>query len=373
MTKTKIVCTIGPACWDRETLSEMIRRGMDVARLNFSHGDHDTHRQTFARIREVSKEMETSVAIMQDLCGPKIRLGKLPDQGISLEEGSTVALTGQVVESTRELLHVSYEALARDLKPEEPVLIDDGMVQLKVDHVKEDQVVCKVMIGGTITSHKGVNLPDSALSISAITDKDRDDVKLGMELGVDFIALSFVRRPSDIRELKSILEEQDKFIPIIAKIEKQEAVNNLEEILTAADGAMVARGDLGIETPIEKVPLIQKEIIRRLQPDEQAGYHRHSDAGFHDPQPDTHPGRGHRHCQRNPGRHRRGNAFRRDRLGEIPPGGHSHHGQDMQIHRGYDGIVPPTPATLPITTWWTLFQRQPARFQKIFPPRGSWC
>ncbi len=263
MTKTKIVCTIGPACWDRDTLRKIIDAGMDVARLNFSHGDHKSHREVYHRIREVSEEMGSTVAILQDLCGPKIRLGEIPGDGFMLKEDSIIALTGQKVDSTPDLLYVSYEELARDLKPGEPVLIDDGMIHLEVDHVAEDRVMCRVKIGGRITSNKGVNLPGSDLSISALTPKDKEDLALGMELGVDFIALSFVRRPSDIRELKKILEDNDRFIPIIAKIEKQEAVNNLEEILTAADGAMVARGDLGIETPIEKVPLIQKEIIRK--------------------------------------------------------------------------------------------------------------
>lgn len=263
MTKTKIVCTIGPACQDRNTLKKMIREGMDLARLNFSHGDHDFHREMVNLIRETSDEMGIPIGIIQDLGGPKIRLGELPGDGFVLKEGDEVILTGEEIESSPEKLHVSYPLLARDLQPGEPVLLDDGRLQLIVKKILGDDVVCEVVDGGRIKSHKGVNLPASSLSISALTEKDRRDAKLGIELGVDFIALSFVRKPSDIRELKELLEKERSFIPVIAKIEKQEAVNNLDAILTAADGAMVARGDLGIETPIERVPLIQKEIIKK--------------------------------------------------------------------------------------------------------------
>jgi pyruvate kinase len=262
MTKTKIVCTIGPACQDEETLMEMARAGMDVARLNFSHGDHESHRRTFGMIRRVAARFGSPIGILQDLCGPKIRLGEIPGDGFELKEGDVAALTGKEVQCTPARLHVSYERLAQDLLPGEPVLIDDGLVQLTVEKVEGDDVLCRVTTGGIVKSRKGVNMPVSALSISAITEKDRDDLKLGMELGVDFVALSFVRKAADIQELRRLQEEGDCSIPIIAKIEKQEALANLEEILTVADGAMVARGDLGIETPIERVPLIQKEIIR---------------------------------------------------------------------------------------------------------------
>jgi len=263
MTKTKIVCTIGPACWDEETLNQLILKGMDVARLNFSHGTHESHKEVFNRIRKLAKKNGIPIAIMQDLCGPKIRLGEIKDSPMILENGRKIALTGEKVECTNEKLHVSYPHLAHDLKVGEPVLFDDGIIQLEVEDIKGADVICRVLVGGEVSSHKGVNLPGSKLRVSALTEKDIDDVKFGMELGVDFVALSFVRHEEDINHLKRILEEAKKTIPIIAKIEKREAVNNLIAILTAADGAMVARGDLGVEIPNEKVPHVQKLIIRR--------------------------------------------------------------------------------------------------------------
>ncbi len=263
MTKTKIVCTIGPACSDEKTLREMIEAGMDLARLNFSHGTHQFHREIFYRIRKISDDMGVPIGIIQDLCGPKIRLGDVPNGALEVKKADVIRLTGKEITPTKDRLHVSYPSLSEDLKVGEPVLIDDGLIQLVVEKIEGDDVLCRVEVGGVLKPHKGVNLPHSHLKISALTDKDKEDLKLGIELGVDFIALSFVRRASDILELKEILEAKKVFIPIIAKIEKKEAVKNLDEILTLADGAMVARGDLGIETPIEKVPIIQKEIIRK--------------------------------------------------------------------------------------------------------------
>lgn len=263
MTKTKIVCTIGPACDSEEILRQLIEKGMDIARLNFSHGTHESHREVFNRIRKLSKEMGVPVGILQDLCGPKIRLGDIPDGPIMLEKGRKIALTSEEVTADGNRFHVSYPHLSEDLKPGEPVLIDDGLVQLEVTEISGQDVICTVMVDGNVSSHKGVNLPGSKLRVSALSEKDIEDVQLGMELGVDFIALSFVRRPEDIYDLKKILESSKKFIHIIAKIEKREAVDNLDAILTAANGAMVARGDLGIEMPIEHVPHIQKTIIRK--------------------------------------------------------------------------------------------------------------
>lgn len=262
-TRTKIVCTIGPTCWDEEILRKLIKNGMDVARLNFSHGTHDSHKEVFYRIRKLAKEEGIPVAIMQDLCGPKIRLGVIPNGPIKLEDGQEVALTSEEVEGTGDRLHVSYPHLVKDLKIDEPVLIDDGIVQLRVKRIVDVDVICKVIAGGDISSHKGVNLPASNLRVTSPTEKDIDDVKFGMELGVDYVALSFVRTNEDIRRLKEILDDSKRFIPVVAKIEKREAVTNLDKILASADAAMVARGDLGAEIPIERVPHIQKEIIRK--------------------------------------------------------------------------------------------------------------
>ena len=235
---------------------------MDVARLNFSHGSHDSHRETYFRLRKVAADSGVPIAILQDLCGPKIRLGEIPGEGVAVKEGETVRLTGENSPGTSDTFHVSYSRLAQDLKPGEPVLIDDGLVQLMVESIQGPDVCCKTLFGGILKSHKGVNLPASDLKISAISEKDIEDLRFGMQLGVDFVALSFVRRAEDLMDLKKLMESEKKFIPILAKIEKREAVLNLESILTVADGAMVARGDLGIESPLEQVPLIQKEIIK---------------------------------------------------------------------------------------------------------------
>jgi len=263
MTRTKIVCTIGPACWDEETLRKLIRNGMDVARLNFSHGTHESHKEVFLRIRKIAKEEGVPIAIMQDLCGPKIRLGVIPNGPIKLNEGREITLTSDDADGTGNRFHVSYPHLVRDLKVDEPVLIDDGIIQLKVKKIGDVDVICEVIAGGEVSSHKGVNLPQSQLRVTAPTEKDIDDVKFGIELGVDFVALSFVRTENDIRRLKEIIENSKKFIPVVAKIEKREAVLNLDKILASADAAMVARGDLGAEIPVEQVPHIQKEIIRK--------------------------------------------------------------------------------------------------------------
>jgi pyruvate kinase len=266
LTKTKIVCTIGPSVWDEENLKKLILESMDVARLNFSHGDHETHRRTMERLRKVSAEVGIPVAILQDLGGPKIRLGKIPDPGIEVKEGDRISLTSEEVNGEDGRFYVSYPYLEEDLKPGEHILVDDGLVQMTVEEIKGKDVVCHITVGGMLKAHKGVNLPHSSLRISALTDKDIEDVKFGMDMGVDFVALSFVRKAADIQQLKSIMEEhgkQGEHIPIIAKVEKREAVQNLDEIITESDGIMVARGDLGVETPIEEVPLIQKEIIRK--------------------------------------------------------------------------------------------------------------
>lgn len=260
--KTKIVCTIGPACDQDDTIRKMIAAGMDIARLNFSHGSHDSHRSTFQRIRRIATEMASPVGILQDLCGPKIRLGEIPGDGHVLQDGDLVKLTGEDLTPEAGLFHVSYPRLSLDLKPGEPILIDDGLIHLRVESIQGPVVHCRTLVGGTLKSNKGANFPESDLGISAISEKDLEDVRLGMELGVDFVALSFVRKAEDLLQLKRFMENEKKFIPIVAKIEKREAVANREAILTMADGAMVARGDLGIEAPIEEVPLIQKEIIK---------------------------------------------------------------------------------------------------------------
>jgi len=258
--KTKIVCTLGPATDSAEGISSLLEAGMDVVRLNFSHGDRETHRQTIRRIRDVARREGREVGILQDLGGPKIRLGELPEGGIELQAGSRVALgvDGQAAEG---VLPVSYKHLLEDVGAGECILLADGLVELEVREVADDRLLCDVVIGGALTSRKGVNLPQANLRVPAFTDKDRSDLEVGLEEGVDFVALSFVRHEDDMAPVRDRLSDLEHPPLLIAKIEKPQAVQRLDRILEAVDGVMVARGDLGVEMPPEQVPMIQKRII----------------------------------------------------------------------------------------------------------------
>jgi pyruvate kinase len=258
--KTKIVCTLGPATDSSEGIASLIEAGSDVFRLNFSHGDRDDHRQIIRRIREVSASIDREVGILQDLGGPKIRLGSLPDGGIELEAGMSVDL-GVDGETGEGVLPVGYPFLLEDVQAGEKILLADGLAELEVLEITGDRLRCKVLIGGTVTSRKGVNLPQAELRVAAFTDKDRMDLEVGLEEGIDFVALSFVRHEDDVAPVRDRISRQDHPPMLIAKIEKPQAVERLQPILEAVDGVMVARGDLGVEMPPEKVPMIQKEII----------------------------------------------------------------------------------------------------------------
>lgn len=263
--RTKILCTIGPACADAATLTKMVMRGMNVCRLNFSHGTHENHAELIATIRSVAKKTGVHLAILQDLQGPKIRVGELPKEGITIKTGGEVAFTSDKPRLPY-VIGVSYPTLARDVKVGDRLLLDDGLLQARVKRIRGQEVLCEMEFGGTIFSHKGLNLPDTTTSISAMSEKDRKDLAFGMKQGVDFVALSFVRNPGDLQELKKLLGKHAKGMVrprIIAKIEKPEALTCLDEIIAEADGIMVARGDLGIEIPAEKVPLVQKDLIKR--------------------------------------------------------------------------------------------------------------
>jgi pyruvate kinase len=261
MRKVKIVCTLGPATEGVPRLVELIEAGMDVARLNFSHGDRDAHQAMYANVRAAAKQVGRPITIFADLCGPKIRVGTMQGGQVVLEKGKTVVLCTDDVLGTAERVPHTYRPLARDVKPGDPILLDDGLLQLCVESTKGDEVICRVVDGGVLKNKKGMNLPRSVLSVPALTEKDKQDIVFGRELGVDWFALSFVRSPSDVEEAKAL----SGGIPIIAKIEKPEAVNNLEAILDVADAVMVARGDLGVEAGQEKVPLIQKRILREIK------------------------------------------------------------------------------------------------------------
>lgn len=261
--KTKIVCTIGPASDSLETIKAMIENGMRVARLNFSHGTHAEHGAMMKLIRQASQQLERPVAILQDLCGPKIRVGEIPGDGMVLTPGDTVVLTSeqQVAEANR--VSVSYGDLPSQVKPGDHIMLADGMMDLTVEQTHINEIVCRVVTGGVLTSYKGINLPTSSLDIPALTEKDRRDLLYGLDMGVDYVALSFVRSAADIHDIKRIIHRQNKQTPVIAKFEKHEALHNVDAIVAAADGVMVARGDLGVEIALERVPNIQKVLVRK--------------------------------------------------------------------------------------------------------------
>lgn len=260
--RTKIVATIGPASRSREVIQQMLAAGMNVARLNFSHGDYKDHAETIALLRQVANEAATPLTLLQDLQGPKIRVGQLPEGSIELVEGEQVHLVPLTEEETQGI-GIDYPYLAEEAQPGMQVLLDDGLLELVVEAIAGDRVTCRVVQGGTLKSRKGVNLPDLNLRLPSLTDKDKQDIQFGIEQGVDIISLSFVRRAEDLWELREYLAAHGASdMPVLAKIEKPQAVENLSAILGVADAIMVARGDLGVEMRVEKVPLLQKQIIR---------------------------------------------------------------------------------------------------------------
>ena len=263
--RTKIVATIGPATESVQRITELIKAGATTFRLNFSHGDHEEHSKRIKTIRQVSKELGVHVGILQDLQGPKIRLGRFKDGPITIIPGHKFSLTSNLIESTNELATVTYERLTEEVFKGNRVLLDDGRVELKVENVNKvnKTLECEVIVGGLLSNNKGVNFPDVQLSIRALTNKDRIDLAFGLKQGIDWVALSFVRNPSDLKEIKSLIKEQGYETPVVAKIEKFEAIDQIDSVLKLCDGVMVARGDLGVEMPAEEVPLLQKDLIKK--------------------------------------------------------------------------------------------------------------
>ncbi|MEM9696818.1 MAG: pyruvate kinase, partial [Myxococcota bacterium] len=258
---TKIVCTLGPASNRPEVLDELIAAGMDVARLNFSHGSHEDHKKTYEAVRAASKRAGRPVAILQDLQGPKIRVGQLKDGPVAVEKGDSVIIAYGEEQTSADVIPTSYEAFADDVTVGDRILIDDGLIRLSVTEIDGPRVTCRVEVGGTIKDRKGINLPGVVVSAPALTEKDIQDLDFGTTLGIDFVGLSFVRSPDDVELARAELKKRGKDTPIISKIEKPQAVERLEAILDTTDGIMVARGDLGVEMGPEKVPLIQKQCI----------------------------------------------------------------------------------------------------------------
>jgi pyruvate kinase len=262
--RAKIICTIGPACNSESAMRDLMRLGMDVARLNFSHGSHEEHARAIDRLRRAAKKEKRTVCILQDLQGPKIRTGRLKDHTpLLLKTGSHVTITPDDVPGTPTLIATTFHGLAREVEPGARILLSDGRIELRVKKIQDEEVECEVINGGQLGEHQGINLPGAALSIPALTDKDRIDLEFGLAHSVDMVAQSFVRSGSDVRDAKQFISERGGDVPVIAKLEKPQAIEQLEEIFEAADGVMVARGDLGVEVPPERVPVIQKHVIRR--------------------------------------------------------------------------------------------------------------
>ncbi|HBE30677.1 MAG TPA: pyruvate kinase [Cyanobacteria bacterium UBA11368] len=261
--RTKIVATIGPASRDPQVLRAMIEAGATTLRLNFSHGTHEEHQRNIRLIRQTSFELNQPVAILQDLQGPKIRLGQFENGSIVLQKGDPFILTNRPVKGTQEMSSVTYDRLAQEVPEGATILLDDGKVEMRVEKVDRttEELHCRVVVGGPLSNSKGVNFPGVYLSIKALTDKDRKDLTFGLDQGVDWIALSFVRNPQDVLEIKELISNAGKQVPVIAKIEKHEAIEQMESILPLCDGVMIARGDLGVELPAEDVPILQKRLI----------------------------------------------------------------------------------------------------------------
>jgi len=261
--RTKIVATIGPVSSSKEVLAKLVQEGVNVFRLNFSHGSYESHAEIIKNIRCVSKELGDVVGILQDVQGPKIRIGDVGKDGVFLNEGDTYCLTNKPVVADENIASVTYENLLIDIKEGATILINDGKMELRVEQVESDRLVCKILVGGLLTKSKGINFPDSKLSIGSLTEKDKEDILFGIKERVDMIAVSFVQSAKDVMEAKDLLSKYNSNMPVISKIECQEAIKNLDSIISVSDGVIVARGDLGVELPVEDIPLVQKEIIRK--------------------------------------------------------------------------------------------------------------
>ena len=264
MKKTKIICTMGPNSDDREVMKQLVLNGMDVARFNFSHGNHEEHKKRYLQLRQVAEETGIPVAALLDTKGPEIRTGILKDGNkITLKEGQEFTLTTEEVVGDETMVHINYDGLNGDVTAGDRILIDDGLIELHVREVQGPRIVCLVVNGGELGERKGVNVPGVKIKLPALTEKDKDDIRFGMEMGFDYIAASFIRSADAIREIREILAEGGSSMGIIAKIENEEGLENLDDIIEESDGIMVARGDLGVEIPPEKLPHLQKMMIEK--------------------------------------------------------------------------------------------------------------
>ena len=265
MRKTKIICTMGPATDNIEVLRAMARAGMNVARFNFSHGSHEEHKQRMDRVKAVREEYNLPIALLLDTKGPEIRTGDMQDGKIFLKKGEQIRLTPRACLGTPSKISITYPDLYQDVQAGTSILIDDGLIELRVEQTQEQDILCRVLNDGAVSNHKGINVPDVHLSIPYLSDKDKSDIQFGIEQGVDFIAASFVRTADDVQQLRMLLDENGgAHINILAKIENQQGVENIDGIVSLADGVMIARGDMGVEIPAEDVPPIQKMLIKKV-------------------------------------------------------------------------------------------------------------
>jgi pyruvate kinase len=260
--KTKIVATVGPASNNKEMLMALAKEGVDVFRLNFSHGKHEDHLKVINYVREINAELGTHIALLQDLQGPKIRVNEM-EPGIEIKAGETITITTKEVLGNKDLVSTSYEGLPKDVKPGDMILIDDGKIELRVKEVRGNEVTCTIVYGGPLKSRKGINLPFSKVSAPSLTDKDYEDLEFGLKNNVDWVALSFVRKATDIEILRAVIDRFKSTTRIVAKIEKPEALENIDAIIEATDAVMVARGDLGVEIWMEEVPMVQKMLVEK--------------------------------------------------------------------------------------------------------------
>lgn len=262
MLRTKIICTLGPACDSSDTLKEMIRAGMTVGRLNMAHGEPEEHAARIERVRQAAKELDTFIPIMMDIKGPEVRIGKLKEESCVLTAGETLVLTTEQIEGDCTRVSVNYPDMPKVVKANDRILIDDGLIELRVESATDKEMVCRIVSGGKLKPRKGVNLPGIHTTLPGVTERDIRHIGFGVEQNIEMIAVSFVRKGDDIREVRRILEERGAgHVQIISKIENEEGIDHLDDILEASDGIMVARGDLGVEVPVEKVPAMQKEMI----------------------------------------------------------------------------------------------------------------
>ena len=263
MKKTKIICTLGPATDEESILMTMIQSGMDIARLNFSHGTKEEHAARIAMIRRAGEKLDVPVGILLDTKGPEIRTGKMQNNSVSLKEGGTITLTTDEMEGTSSMISITYQQLPQEVKPGDAILIDDGILRLQVENIHDNRIECRIIVGGELRSNKGVNVPGVRVNLPALTERDKEDIHFGLEQGIDFIAASFVRSKEASEQIRSLCEREKKQAFLIAKIENEEAIENIDEIIDVADGIMIARGDLGVEIPAEEVPYLQKMIIEK--------------------------------------------------------------------------------------------------------------